>query len=244
LCNSDAHFLFCLSPYFLDIGTYNITSYFIVIGAVFWIPFIFCKSDKWQPPPSPDAERHRIRSTGGNRGLVTHRPHPDEDNRSIVSEEREELPSYYEMMPPPTYKNLIPQNPNENDDSSPSQANLVLDAADDDVDMADHTRYTNNATAPSINDAADEDRSPPPSINAVYMNNENEQGYSPSSVVINIDENSSSVPDNHINNALRPPPPVTNSNQNTGGDDAAATPTTNNNNNNNSSSVSSTAAAA
>lgn len=167
---------------------------------------MFCKSDKYQPPPPPDAERHRIRSTGGNRVLFTHRPHQDEDNQSIENGLREELPSYYEMMPPPTYKNSNRQNRNGNRDSSASTQDVDTYVHNDTTEPIIYpTTNNDHSPTPSINNAVDaDDRSPPPSINAVYMQDANDERYSPSSVVINIDENSSSVPDS--NNVTLPPP--------------------------------------
>lgn len=74
-----------------------------------------------------DAERHQIRSTHGQQRLFTHRPHQDEDNNSIMNNEgtREELPSYFEMMRPPSYKNMslpveTPTTITNQNDSSPS----------------------------------------------------------------------------------------------------------------------------
>lgn len=74
----------------------------------------------------PDAERYRIRSTAGERRLFTHRPHQDEDNQSIItSGAGEALPSYYEMIPPPSYKNITPSINNSNSSNGQPPNNSV-----------------------------------------------------------------------------------------------------------------------
>lgn len=86
---------------YVDIGTYNITSICIVLGAIIWIPFGFCRSHKYvggddSNSTTNDNHRSRIISTGGP---VTYRPNNEESNI-----DGDELPSYYEMISPPPYK--------------------------------------------------------------------------------------------------------------------------------------------
>lgn len=97
------------------------------MGAIIWVPFIFCKTSKYMPETQrPDAERYRIRSTEGERRLFTYRPHQDEDNQSIVtSGAGEALPSYYEMIPPPSYKNIAPSINNSNSSNGQPPNNNV-----------------------------------------------------------------------------------------------------------------------
>ncbi|CEP10221.1 hypothetical protein [Parasitella parasitica] len=89
---------------FYYIVTYNITSISILIGCGLWLPFIFCKSEKYYSPSSSSNDapqssvnnRPRPVSTNGALRLSTYRP--NNDGRD------EELPSYYEMISPPAYK--------------------------------------------------------------------------------------------------------------------------------------------
>ncbi|KAI7890005.1 uncharacterized protein EV154DRAFT_482573 [Mucor mucedo] len=122
------------------ISSYNITSYFIVIGAAVWIPFGFCRSEEYLPDPPMDAERHQIRSTHGQQRMFTHRPHQDEDNNSILNNQgtREELPSYFEMMRPPSYKNM----------SLPAETHALNDMND----SSPSNESTHQSRPPSIND--------------------------------------------------------------------------------------------
>ncbi|OBZ90179.1 hypothetical protein A0J61_01767 [Choanephora cucurbitarum] len=83
-------------PYY--IVTYNITSICLIVGAALWIPFAFCRSQLYIPPSSEDDPRSNIRSTNGPRPV--YRPNNEET-------EDDELPSYYEMAPPPSYKKAI-----------------------------------------------------------------------------------------------------------------------------------------
>lgn len=89
------------SIYYIE--TYNVTSICLVIGLAIWIPFGFCKSDKYAVSSSDNSitsndHRSRITTTGGHR-YVIYRPSNDEPNT-----DRDELPSYYEMISPPAYK--------------------------------------------------------------------------------------------------------------------------------------------
>ncbi|CAO3612988.1 unnamed protein product [Mucor fragilis] len=82
--------------------TYNITSIGILVGLVLWMPFVFCKSYKYYTPPSSTASgtnmnaRSRIVTTNGSGRAPLYRPNNEERD--------DELPSYYEMIPPPAYK--------------------------------------------------------------------------------------------------------------------------------------------
>ncbi|CAO3650179.1 unnamed protein product [Mucor hiemalis] len=148
------------------ISTYNVTSYFIVVGAIIWIPFIFCKTNKYMPDTSTaDAERFRIRSTGGERRLFTHRPHQDEDNQSITTGGAGEiLPSYYEMLPPPLYKNLTPSinNNNSSNGQSPNENlnNTITAETSSGISNSITNGATENRTVPNT-----ENRTTVPSIN-------------------------------------------------------------------------------
>lgn len=126
-----------ISP--IDITSYNITSYFIVIGTALWIPFGFCRSDEYLPEPIMDAERHRISTTNGRQRMSIYRPHQDEDNHSTTDGTREQLPSYFEMMRPPSYKNPMPESPNTNNDSSPS---ADISSRPPSINDTDYYRYT------------------------------------------------------------------------------------------------------
>ncbi|KAI8647911.1 hypothetical protein BD408DRAFT_407968 [Parasitella parasitica] len=98
---------------FYYIVTYNITSIGILVGCGLWLPFIFCKSEKYYSPPSSNSAasqsastnyQSRIVTTNGTPRLSTYRPNNNERD--------EELPSYYEMIPPPAYKKKLSNNAN------------------------------------------------------------------------------------------------------------------------------------
>lgn len=75
----------------IDLSTYNVTTIAIIVGATFWTPLIFCREE------FPVVDEERITSTGGPPIVPTYRANNDELD--------DELPSYYEMGPPPAYKN-------------------------------------------------------------------------------------------------------------------------------------------
>ncbi|KAI8059081.1 uncharacterized protein B0P05DRAFT_559015 [Gilbertella persicaria] len=88
------------------IATYNVTSVCVIVGASLWIPFAFCKSDKYIPPSREEGDpRSRITTTNGPRPV--YRPNNQESAD-------DELPSYYEMMPPPSYKKALKSLPPTN----------------------------------------------------------------------------------------------------------------------------------
>lgn len=58
--------------------------------------------------------------------MTTHRPHQDEDTLFADDGTREQLPSYFEMMRPPSYKNTMPETPSNNDSSPSNDSNNSL----------------------------------------------------------------------------------------------------------------------
>ncbi|KAL0145102.1 hypothetical protein V8B55DRAFT_1458592 [Mucor lusitanicus] len=108
------------------IVTYNITSISILVGLALWMPFVFCKSDKYYTPPSSTTSganvnaRSRIVTTNGSGRAPLYRPNNEERD--------DELPSYYEMIPPPAYKTKSNTTANASGDDSTSQNEA--DAAD------------------------------------------------------------------------------------------------------------------
>ncbi|KAK4520571.1 uncharacterized protein ATC70_006448 [Mucor velutinosus] len=104
--------------------TYNITSISILVGLALWIPFIFCKSDQYYTPPSSTASgtnmnvRSRIVTTHGSGRAPLYRPNNGEHD--------DELPSYYEMIPPPAYKTKSnTANAAGDDNTSQNEANAT-----------------------------------------------------------------------------------------------------------------------
>lgn len=126
----------------VDIVTYNITSICILIGCGLWVPFIFCKSDKYYTPPSSDTSRadsnyrSRIVTTTGSPRVSTYRPNNTESD--------EELPSYYEMIPPPAYKKKPNNTTSEAGDGSYLQAETIGNNVGPSSHIA--TTTTNNNT--------------------------------------------------------------------------------------------------
>lgn len=126
----------------IDIVTYNITSICILIGCGLWVPFIFCKTDKYYTPPSSDTSR--VNSNYRSRIVTTNGPPPVSTYRPNNTEGDEELPSYYEMIPPPAYKNKHKNTTAEAEDDNHLQAETI----DNNLGSTSHiaTTTTNNNT--------------------------------------------------------------------------------------------------
>ncbi|KAL9537889.1 hypothetical protein MBANPS3_011373 [Mucor bainieri] len=126
------------------IVTYNITSIGILVGLVLWVPFVFCKSDKYYTPPSSTASgtnvnaRSRLTTTNGSGRAPLYRPNNEEAD--------DELPSYYEMIPPPAYKTKT-NTANTTGDDSTSQN----EAETTEINVGSSSHINELAATPSQN---------------------------------------------------------------------------------------------
>lgn len=88
--------------------------------------------------------------------MTTYRPHPEEDNQSITN--GEELPSYYEMIPPPSYKN-VPAVSVNGDNSSNLRPSADINNSSSNEEM---TEINIDIPSPNVVDDSSNDVSPLP----------------------------------------------------------------------------------
>ncbi|CAO0799311.1 unnamed protein product [Mucor circinelloides] len=125
--------------------TYNITSICILVGMALWMPFVFCKSYKYYTPPSSATSRtnvnyrSRIVTTNGPPRAPLYRPNNEERD--------DELPSYYEMIPPPAYKNKSTATEDDNTPQSDTNTTEINVGSSSQINEPATTTATNtNAT--------------------------------------------------------------------------------------------------